>query len=372
MAATCNGSAAYSVFRPSLPEYFTSPGPVTVYYDKNNNRLNTPDVRLQPRFALADAANVSSNMNGYFASDSSSDPDTNGNFSGTSAAGPHGAAIAALVLQAAGGPRSLTPAAMTTLLEQNTFPHDLDPDSASGSARVTGGSGKVTITINSDNASTAGVGLNDPNSFTVSYSGGSSVTSLVFNPGGTSATAGNPTGGNNGVTYSTGSTTVGGTVTYFENSLPGVTFLPSTKAFTLGTGVAGATAAFTNLSGGSNQYYTMAITIPSGSLSAGNLLHFTVGRGVARSSSTGNGGSTVTNATTGSAYYVADIFGGNPAIPNGTTATATTGVGMTFSGTTADGGTFTGTINNLIGSGWSKTDGYGLVNAQAAIAATGQ
>lgn len=369
-AATCNGSAAYSVFRPSLPESFTSPGPVTIYYDKNNNRLNTPDVRLQPHLAFADAANVSSNMNGYFAGDSSSDPDTNGNFSGTSAAGPHGAAIAALVLQAAGGPRSLTPAQMTTLLEQNTFPHDLDPDSASGTARVTGGSsgiGKVTVTINSDNASTLGVGQNDPNAFTVSYIGSSSVTSLVFNPGGTAATAGNPTGGNNGVTYSTSPTTVGGTVTYFENSLPGVAFFPSTKAFTLGTGVTGATAAFTNLSAGSNQYYTMTITIPSGSLSAGNLLHFTVGRGVARSSSTGNVYNVVTNSTTGSVYSVADIFGGNPALPNTTTATATTGVGMTFSGTTADGGTFAGTINNRIGSGWSKTDGYGFVNAQAAI-----
>ena len=42
---------------------------------------------------------------------------------------------------------------------------------------------------------------------------------------------------------------------------------------------------------------------------------------------------------------------------------------MTFSGTTSDGGTFSGTINNRIGSGFSVTDGFGFLNAQAAVAA---
>ena len=51
MAGTCNGCAAYSVFRPSLPETFSSPGPVTIYFDKNDNRLATPDDPPQPRIA---------------------------------------------------------------------------------------------------------------------------------------------------------------------------------------------------------------------------------------------------------------------------------------------------------------------------------
>jgi hypothetical protein len=375
MQSTCNGMAAFSVFRPSLPEYYSSPGPVTVYYDTNDNKLSEPDVRLQPRLAAADAANLSTNM-GYFSGDSSADPDTNGNFSGTSAAGPHAAAIAALVLQAHGGRRSITPAKMTSLLESTAFPHDLDPNFAEGSARVTGGTAgaaKVTITISSDNSSgstTTGLttGENDNNAFSINYIGGSSVTSIVFNPAGTAATGGNDSGGNNGVTYpTTSSTTVGGVTTYFENSLPGVAFFPSTKAFTLGTGITGATAAFTNLSGSTNQYYTMTVTVPAGSLSGGNILHFGVGRGFARSSTTGSVANAVTSATTGGAYYCADIFGGGEILPDGTV-----GTGMTFSGTTADGGTFTGKIKNNVGSGYSLLDGFGFINAQAAVNATVQ
>ena len=139
------------------------------------------------------------------------------------------------------------------------------------------------------------------------------------------------------MTYSTSPTTVGGTVTYFENSLPGVAFFPSTKAFTQPTtGTVAATAGFTNLSGSTNQYYTMTVT-PTSTFSGGNILYFTVGRGFARSASTGGTFGSVTSATTGGTYWVADIFGGGVSIPSGTVTTN----GMSFSGTTADGGTFT-------------------------------
>ena len=305
---------------------------------------------------------------GFFSGDSSSDPDTNGNFSGTSAAGPHAAAIGALVLQAKGGRRSITPAQMTSLLERSTFPHDLDPNYSSGVAKVSTG-GKVTVTISSDDTTvTPNVGENDPNAFTVNYIGSSSVTSIVFNPGGTSATAGNVSGGDNGVTYAS-STTSGGTATYFENSLPGAVFLPVTKAFTLGTGITGATAVFTNPSSAAvTQDYTMTITIPSGTLTGGQVLRFGVGRGFARTSTTGSAGTVVTPSVTGGAYYVADIFGGGVILPEGTVTTA----GMTFSGTTADGGTFSGVIKNSIGAGYSPLDGYGFINAQTAVSQTVQ
>src|SRR5207253_2752540 len=67
IAAGCNGTAAYPVFRPSIPEYFTSPGPGMIYFDKNNVRMNPPEIRQQPSVAAADGANTS-----FFGSDSAS------------------------------------------------------------------------------------------------------------------------------------------------------------------------------------------------------------------------------------------------------------------------------------------------------------
>ena len=172
-AQGASGVAAYSVFRPSRPETFTSPGPSVYYFDNKSNRLATPEVRLQPRVAAADAANTS-----FFAgSDSTSDVDTNRNFSGTSASAPHAAACAALVLQAKGGPGSVTPSQMRNLLQNSTFQHDLDPMFVSGTATASNG-GTVTITLRSDSSNipgifglTTGVGLQDKNSWKVSYSG---------------------------------------------------------------------------------------------------------------------------------------------------------------------------------------------------------
>ena len=200
MAVTCNGTAAYSVFRPSLPEYFTSPGPVTVYFDAVGNRLATPEVRLQPRIAAADAANTS-----FFegpTADSVADIDTKPNFSGTSAAAPHAAACALLTLQAHGGHRSITPAQMTSLLQRSTFPHDLDPNFSSGSAKVSttvkAGSSKITVTAISDLGLNPSSGAANPNSISVSYVGASSLATLTFNPAGTAAGGGGTTAGNHG------------------------------------------------------------------------------------------------------------------------------------------------------------------------------
>ena len=69
-------------------------------------------------------------------SDSSTDPDTFPNFFGTSAAAPHAAAIAALVLDAAGGPGTVKPKKMREILQDSAFRHDLDPYFSSGFALV--------------------------------------------------------------------------------------------------------------------------------------------------------------------------------------------------------------------------------------------
>ena len=106
-ARGATGVAAYPFFAPFVPEAFTSPGPSTIYFDKNNKRLRHPEIREKPDLAAMDGANTT-----FFVSDSSVDPDTFPNFFGTSAAAPHAAAIAALVLDAAGGPGKVKPKKM--------------------------------------------------------------------------------------------------------------------------------------------------------------------------------------------------------------------------------------------------------------------
>ena len=175
-----NSVAAYAMFRPNLPEDFTSPGPVTVYFDTNNNRLNPPQLRLKPDIAAADGAN-----NTFFplgpGNDYPFDPDTFSNFYGTSAASPHSAAIAALILQATVASVSLTPQQVKTIMQLTAFPHDLDPYFVNGTANVHGGT--VNIAVTSDNDANNGTGANDPNSWTVTYTGPGYVKELHLQSG---------------------------------------------------------------------------------------------------------------------------------------------------------------------------------------------
>ncbi|MEO7431922.1 MAG: choice-of-anchor X domain-containing protein [Dokdonella sp.] len=369
-AKGCNGTAAYSVFRPNLPESFTSPGPATILFDRDSNRLATPDIRQQPRVAAADAANGS-----FFSGDSTADLDTNPNFSGTSAAAPHAAAIAALVLQSRGGPRSVPPTQMTSILQASAFPHDLDPSSASGTALTSDGVAAVVLSIDSDNDSNGLTGSNDVNSFKLSFVGPGSLASLSLNPAGTAQTGGHVTGGNHGVMNDVGSSPA--TVSYFENDFPGLVFLPATKAFTLGT-LSGVTAAditapvsilpytgFSNLAGapsnGTSQFWTMSIGFPTAQFTDGKTVRFTVGRGAQHSATTGNG--TVIGPGTVTSNPIADLFGGGVKLPSGVVNLD----GMAFSGTTTEGASFAGVIRNQIGHGYSPVDGYGFINAEAAV-----
>jgi hypothetical protein len=356
MANGCNGTAAYGVFRPSIPEYFTSPGPATVYFDAMGNRLATPEVRLQPSIAAADNANTS-----FFGGDDVGDLDTNPNFSGTSAASPHAAAIAALVLEQNGGPHSITPSDMKLILQQSTFQHDLDPNYSSGTANTSDG-GKIRITINCDLGLNPSAGVNDANAFIVSYKGPGSVTSLVFNAEGMDVTAGNTTGGNNGLDL---------TNTYFSNIYPGLVWEPLTKAFTTGNSVGlgngDAVAAFSNqapLPSIPGQWWTMTLTFPNNNFTDGDELHFTVGHGPQHNRVVTNGTGHDGGATSTS-FVMADLFGGSTLLPDGAKPTA----GMTFSGTTSTGATFSGTMKNRVGRGYSPVDGFGFINAEKAVKA---
>jgi hypothetical protein len=337
----------------SIPEYFTSPGPATVYFDNTGNRLPTPEVRLQPGVAAADGAN-----NSFFGGDDVGDLETKPNFYGTSAAAPHAAAIAALVLEAHGGPGSVTPTQMMNVLHNTTFQHDLDPNFASGKTKTTEG-GTVKFTAETDLGLNPSSGVNNVNHLMISYRGPGAITSLVFNPEGTAATAGNTTGGNNGLDLSN---------TYFSNVYPGIVFEPNTKAFTVGTSdvpPGDISAAFSNqapLPSVAGQWWTMTLSFANGTFTNEKIVRFTVGHGPQHNRQVTNGTGNDGGATSTS-FTMADLFGGELLLPDGVSASR----GMTFSGTTSGGGTFSGTIRNRIGAGYSKTDGFGFINAEAAV-----
>src|SRR5205823_12465564 len=109
-------------------------------------------------------------------------------------------------------------------------------------------------------------------------------------------------------------------------------------------------------------YWTLGLQFPTGTFTSGKSLHFTIGRGEQHSSvvedSTGMpmSGSTIDDAT-------GDIWGGGVLIPEGTI----TPNGMKFSGTISDGSTFSGSMVNQIGHGYTPIDGYGFINAEAAV-----
>ncbi|HEY9641647.1 MAG TPA: S8 family serine peptidase [Coleofasciculaceae cyanobacterium] len=127
------GAAAYTTtpaFGGTVPviEKFSSVGGTPILFDSQGNRLSTPEVRQKPELVGPDRVSTAvSNANQYL--DFSS-------FGGTSASAPHVAAVAALMLQRAGGRKSLTSAQILAALQQTAIPMGAAGNFTSGAGFV--------------------------------------------------------------------------------------------------------------------------------------------------------------------------------------------------------------------------------------------
>jgi hypothetical protein len=334
-AAGGNGVAAYAFFAPFVPEAFTSPGPSTIYFDKNNKRFKHPQIRLKPDMAAMDGAN-----NTFFGGDSSADPDTFPNFFGTSAAAPHAAAVAALVLDAAGGPGRIKPKKMREILQDNAFRHDLDPYMSQGFALTLGNA--LAISAQADpNA----ISQFDPNVFTLGHIGLRSLESFHLN-----GSNGNPTQTPNGIVFDERALPA--------NAPPGQPFIIGGN--TVGLSAADITASFSLPADPPavvpGQWRQLDLAFAPGSFRGGDRLAFGMDRDEADAAGPVNG------AVGGNS---ADLLGDGVLIPSGAIASG----GAQFFGTFQGGRQFRGRFFNLIGKGYSQLDGFGFVNAEAAVKA---
>jgi hypothetical protein len=317
------GVAAYPFFRPFIPEFFTSPGPSTIYFNRNNRRLARPDVREKPDLAAMDGANTT-----FFFEDALEDEDTLPNFFGTSAAAPHAAAIGALVLQAAGGPGSVKPNRMRRVLQRSAFPHDLDPHYASGA--VAAGQGMLVISAAGDQNQQAG---EDPNFFTL-WNGGKAVAGFSIH--GPSA---NPTGRPRGLVFD-------------EREDVGLPFVIGTAK---GLDANRVRAVFSQPAappGVAGQWKQLRLRFLDG-LGRNDLIAFATDRDEA--DAIGPAGAVAGGS--------ADLLGGGVLLPSGEILPD----GARFFGNFEDGTTFEGRMQNEIGTGYSPLDGYGFINAERAV-----
>ncbi|HET7810578.1 MAG TPA: S8 family serine peptidase [Steroidobacteraceae bacterium] len=327
-AAGAISVAAYPFYPPFVPEAFTSPGPSTIYFDKDSRRLRHTEIRQKPDLAAMDGANTT-----FFVEDTANDDDDFPNFFGTSAAAPHAAAIAALVLDAAGGPGSVKPKRMRQILQHSAFAHDLDPYFSWGFALSRGNFLAIDATADGN-----AISQFDHNVFTVTHFGARALANLSIN-----GTGGNPTNS--------------GAIVFDERTTPEpAPGQPFVVGRTEGLSALDIQASFSlpaDPPGLPGQWKQLDLRFLPGSFGSGDSLSFGVDRD--ESDVFGPGGAASGNS--------ADLLGGGVLIPSGRFVPG----GARFFGTFEGGGQFRGEFNNLIGYGYSQLDGYGFINAEAAV-----
>jgi len=314
-AAGAISTGAVPFFEPYVPEPFTSTGPVTVYFDKAGTRLAQPEVRRKPDIAAPDGGNTT-----FFISDTTEDADTQPNFFGTSAAAPHAAAVAALMLQKAGGPRSLAPAAVKSLLQASAPAHDLQPSFAVAAAKA----GKATVTVSASGDGNNYSGLN-AQGFTVKLKApdGWTLQAITLDLAGANAPR-----------------------VLLGTPRPGLQFDPSAKGFpfTLGTlaGIAADAITASPLNDAAPFSQQLTVSFAPGTFTPASTVQFGVDRDETAVNAGGNSMDMLAGGTlTGT---VLDAAGRKHAF----SAPFTTGE---------------------VGQGWNFASGFGLVDAAAALAA---
>jgi hypothetical protein len=328
-AAGAIGVAAYPFFAPFVPEAFTSPGPSTIYFDRNSKRLSKTEIRQKPDLAAMDGANTT-----FFSQDSAVDADTFPNFFGTSAAAPHAAAVAALVLDAAGGPGTVKPKNMRDILQASAFTHDLDPYFSWGLAFSRGN--LLAIDANADpNA----ISQFDPNVFTVTHFGTRALANLSIN-----GTGANPTNTPGGIVFDDRAAPL---------PAPGQPFVVGRTEGLSALDVSGTFSLPADPPGVAGQWKQLDISFLPGSFASGDLLSFGVDRD--ETDVAGPNGAAGGNS--------ADLLGGGVLIPSGRIVPG----GARFFGNFEGGIPFQGEFVNILGRGYSQLDGYGFINAEAAV-----